>query len=71
MIEVRTNSPLDGDYLKRDEQLIAASKGHPPISTGIRNGCREYDWGCWNTAEAEALIERLSRIEGVNVSIKE
>lgn len=70
MFEVRSTSPFDDEWQHRDI-LIDAAAGRTSDASGAGGGQRDHYWEVNSFAEAQQMKNRLERIEGVVVTIRE
>lgn len=70
MFEVRSFSPFDNDWQHRDT-LIDAAAGRTSDAAGAGFGQRDHYWEVESFEEAQELKNRLERIDGVTVTVRE
>ena len=70
MFEVRTTSPLDTDWLERDDKITVAAGRRSDFSGAGRNQ-REQGWHVKSFKEAQAMKKRLEAVPEVSVTIRE
>lgn len=70
MFEVHAISPLDANWMAREDEMILAV-GRQSDRSGSGTAARYYLWYVRDFGEAQFYKRKLSAITGVNVTIRE